>query len=611
MAMVNNLSFKCDAEQGQIHSLLNQLTYTEWLNHPCSLFEVQGGAGLVAKLDVSSSKEGEILLKLVITNVTKHSLEVEVDFPTLKGLRPKRQNGDVGYCFPMAIPIINQEPVDLCCPYGSNFPLQFMSVFHPEGGCVTLITNDTSNLQKNYRLMKSKQGKVDISVRYPQRIINPGEEWKLPSASLIVHEGDWREGFEAYRQRLRSWYRPTLPRKDWLLNSYHFRRHFLHPNLGDPCWNPRTGRYRLLEFVCKDINQLGGVDFVQLFDWAYEPNHGRAGDYSPWDYLGGWEEFNHEIQRVRQNNVHVGLYFEGYFLDKRAEVSKQYGMKWTVKNKDLQPYYLMGDKHWVPCSYAKEWQEYLKEACKGACDKVDVDGIYVDQYGYGIQYPCFDEEHGHPTPANQIQGENLVTSILQSVLTDDKVLITEYFPTDVSTQFQDGSLTDAKGIINLSRFAIPDFKSFVVIACDEPIGDNVNAIKRIFFNGQGLWIDGPIQDPKWFPEETKRLIRKTYSILKTYSQAFSCRNPKPLVNTMHPWLLANKFSAHSYNLWTLYNDGFASLDGELLEVNHVAGASYKDVWNGGEVKFRECKNKAFLDFSIAPSDVGCIIQLLP
>jgi len=44
------------------------------------------------------------------------------------------------------------------------------------------------------------------------------------------------------------------------------------------------------------------------------------------------------------------------------------------------------------------------------------------------------------------------------------------------------------------QICIPGFKTFELLQVDNPIGEDTIGVKNIFFNGEGIWIEGPLND---------------------------------------------------------------------------------------------------------------------
>jgi hypothetical protein len=196
------------------------------------------------------------------------------------------------------------------------------------------------------------------------------------------------------------------------------------------------------------------------------------------------------------------------------------------------------------------------------------------------------------------------------------VLYTEETLSDVSTQFYDGSFTyqinqtsSALSAVplNLTRFALPGFKTFEILVCDKPVGDDIHGIKLTFFNGEGLWIEGTL--PESFTPKACETITRAHQIQRKYYKAFCCLNPIPLVPTLHPEVYANKFTSEEETVWTIYNANDTAVRGELLEVESTPGDEYYDVWNNKKLIPRTTNKKAWLSLEIGPRDVGCVVKL--
>jgi hypothetical protein len=81
---------------------------------------------------------------------------------------------------------------------------------------------DIEGHYKTFRLKKDGAS-VEAEVEYTVRLA-PGETYRPPEASVILQGGDWRQGFNAYRKWLRSWYKPAGPRPAWLRSASSARR---------------------------------------------------------------------------------------------------------------------------------------------------------------------------------------------------------------------------------------------------------------------------------------------------------------------------------------------------------------------------------------------------
>jgi hypothetical protein len=602
-----------DEASGKVKALSNLLTHAEFLKSPGSLYRLEGDPRIKASLRIQPLTNGELELTLELSNPTTESLAVKPIFPVLEGIGSEGDGG-LSYCFPQQGAVSDIEPAHLTREYSAGFPMQFMDVYQEVNGGIYLATHDKSNQPRKYFLEKKE--KITMGVVYQQKLLKPRETWVLTGV-VGAHQGDWHDAFLAYRRWLRTWYQPESPRQAWFQDVFNFRQIFLHPNLGAPgAFDPATKEYSIDEQLAADMAAFGGVDYLHIFDWALDPNHGRVGDYNTWGYLGGAECFHDQIAKVQAHGIHVGLYFEGYLVDHRSEILKTVGTDWQLLSARGIPYARYGRGYVYPCPYVDAWKTYLTSACSSAIQKSGADGVYIDEYGFGWQYPCNNPAHNHPLPAGQMEGEAEMLRALRKAIPKGKVLYTEETGTDVTSQYQDGSFTYSVSVgrnhenpsrVNLFRFAVPGYKLFEIIRVDKPLGDDPEAVKNVFFNGEGIWLEGPLND-RWFPDSVRQVIAKTHRILRQYSEAFRCENSIPLVPTLEKGIFANEFPGDQKVVWTLYNGGNSAADGELLKVHHHSGAQYLDVWSGKPLSPRIVGEDAFLKLHLESHDTGCIVQ---
>ncbi len=607
-----------DIEGDQVTRLVNRATNTTWLAAPSPLYRVDSSSSVKATLSQEATGDGQVRLTLVLENTAEEPVRAGVTFPLLRQLTPGGDAAELGYCFPRINAAVSNRPTQLRSEYGGRFPLQFMSAYHPRAGGVYVLVQDTTLSDKVYWLNKADT--IEMGVDHRARTLQPGESWTLPPAVIGAHAGDWHVAFEAYRNWVRTWYQPVVPRKDWFREVFNFRQVFLHHNLGAPgAFDPETKQYRLREYIEVDEKTFGSVEYVHIFDWARDAKRGRVGDYDAFDQIGGLDAFREQVAALKSDGKPVGLYLEGYLVARQSDVGKAHGEAWQLIHSSGRPYGHYGPGYWYVCPNVPQWQDHLIASAVRAAERTGASGIYIDQFGFGWHYACHNPAHDHPIPSSQIQGEATLIRRLRQALPREVVLYTEETPADVATQYQDGSFTYSimsarnelnPARVNLTRFALPDFKMFEIIRCDMPLGDDQLAVKHIFFNGQGIWLEGPLvnADQEWFSSAVIELIRKMNRIHRTYRDAFLSMNPMPLVATEHPQLAANCFPGKRETVWTLYNTGAQAIEGELLRVPHVDGATYYDAWNDRVLQPRIVDGKAVFTLRMNGYDAGCIVQ---
>lgn len=603
------------SDPSRITALRLQGRPENWLRESGALYEIAGSEALQAKLAAHALDTGEIQLTLELTNPTSQAVKVDVSFPLLRHLGGGAAGSDpLAYCFPRQAAVIDDQPVALSELYSGRFPLQFVDVFGPDGG-VYLMTCDTDLHRKRYFLDKAQ--KVSMGAQYLGQVIAPGRTLRLPPARLGAHAGDWHAALAAYRRWVAVWHRPTAPRKRWWQHVFNFRQVFLHPNMDmGGLHNAADGSLRLQQAVRADAAIFGGVDYVHLFDWSQSPRWGRVGDYDPWDDLPR-DKFVEELQAMQSGGMRIGLYFEGYLISPNSRAGQAHGNDWQMLNAEQGRYDPFGSGDFYACPAVGAWREHLTQAVRRAAAQTGADGYYIDQLGFGYQYPCFNPAHHHPIPSNQPRAEAELTQRIRAALPNDKVLYTEQTPVDVTTQYQDGSfsytLLHARGggrpvPIDLARFALPDFKIIQILHGDGPIGDDLQGVQLAFFNGEGLWLAGPGEQAKWFSPQVLKLIVRTHGVLRRYADAFAGDLVEPLVPTLQPGVYANRFDGDGRTVWTLYNASQKRIADPVLRVAHTPRARYHDAWNDRPLTPDVIHDQAALTLDLAPGAAGCIVQ---
>jgi hypothetical protein len=601
---------------GNATGLTNRLTGANWLAAASSIYNLSGGAGLTKTVSFMPLTNGEIQVTLTLTNPTSTNISAAPTFPILSGLYPGTNYGTLTYCFPQMGRVSETAAGFSGRYYGGGFPMQFMDVYDGTAGGIYVMTHDLSNSFREYEINVTSNS-MQFAVVYDSQVIGPGDRWVL-NYVIGAHTGDWHAALNAYRNWVATWYAPLVPRQSWFQDVYNFRELFLYTNtaIGDtPAYNPATQTYSFNTLLAGDLTAFGGDDYVHLFDWSQTPANGRVGDYNPWDYLGGVPAFSNQIAQIQASNIPVGLYFEGYLIATNSAVGQAYGSAWQLLNSSLAPYTTMGANYYCPCPQVAAWTNYLTRRCLTAVSNCAASGVYIDEFGFGWQYRCYDSDHGHVVPSQQVQAEGAMMKQIRTALPAATVLYSEERGADVNSQYQDGSFTysisqssNNPSRLNLARFALPDYKVFEILDVDTPIGNNPQLYASVFFNGEGFWLEGPATNTAWFPPNICSLIAKEHGILRRYADAFRSTNPVPLVATLDANIYANEFPGTNHIVWTLYNAGAQTVTGELLAVPYNSSSTYYDAWNGQVLTPRISGTNAYLTLSIASGNAGCIVQ---
>ena len=376
-------------------------------------------------------------------------------------------------------------------------------------------------------------------------------------------------------------------------------------------------RIKLQEVVAADAEAFGGVDYLHLFDWGWDPVHGRCGDYEPWDYLGGVENFHRAVEEVKASGIPVGLYIEGILVDPPSNLGKAHGEQWQMLGPAGKPYSYFAPSYHI-CPRVPAWQEYLSDTYRRVHQQTGaVDSTLTSTVSRGRPTGATTRNHGHPVPVTPVLGEREMLRQVREKLGPDAVIYTEESPTDVNSQYQDGSFTYnissvpdewSPSHVNLYRFAFPSFKTIEIICCDQPLGTNVEAVKRCLFNGEAIWIEG-ISD-QWFAPEVRAQIALNRRVMRENRDCFAGDHVRPLVPTLLDGIYANQFGQRpdviGKTCWTVYNTNYRTVDAEVMAVDHAEGAQYLDEMTGQVLQPRIAEGKAYLTLEIAPRDVTVI-----
>jgi hypothetical protein len=523
---------------GQCTALVNQVTGAAWVEKPFPLFLIAGG--LTANLEVTPSPDG-LRLTLRIRNDSKIEIETAPVFPNLEFRgRDAADHRALRYCFPARAARIGNENISDRGFYSGIAPLQFLAADHPRRGSLHVVIEDTSNSRKLFGLDKDDTV-LRLFAEHEMRRLAPGEEWILPPVLLGAGDGTWHSGLAAYRAWLAKWYKPDAPRSRDFRSVFNFRVFYPHhaPPMGSDVFNPVEKRWSLPAAVERDAKLFGGVDFVHLYGWAATPEHGRVGDYRPWDHIGGLEGFRDQLTALHRSGIPTGLYIEGYLASPESKVAQESGAAWGMRDAEGKGIDTWGGGYSTMCAHHPGWQDYLAETCGRLTRETGARGF---TWTSSVSSPNTAAPIRTTDPTIRRAptcwpGRKQILRKVREAVGDHSVVYTEEIPTDVMTRHIDGAYTAAvtmslaRGIacpIHLTRFALPDFKTIELIS-EHGIGDNLPAVRATFFNGEAIYLSG---DASLFSPACLALIRKTHGILREHADAFTSMEPMPLVPTL-------------------------------------------------------------------------------
>jgi len=557
----------------------------------------------------------EVELGLQVRNLADEARRLDIIFPrvTLASDGPAE---DLWYLYPaMAVAWSNRDRV-LRRSHAGYFPVQFMDVYdRREGGGVYLMTRDTEGLVRQYVLAKNG-AEATQSVEYQYQNFGADETREYPSTYLGVHGGDWRVAWDRYRDWLRTWQQPMVPRSDWFRRVWNFRTSWVKFFKGDTWIDPDTGRYRTQEMIARDTELFGPVDMNHFFDWRQSEEYGRWGDYNHFDEIGGLDAFRQMISDHHAAGIRVGLYLDVYLCSKKSEIGQAHGEEWAVKRRDgtfTDGYSTPEDPVWNMCVWHPGWRDYLSTRCAEAAEMTGADGVYIDEGGTDARnYWCWRDDHPHEVPGSRQTGFLELCRETREKLPEGTVLYTEFAPADIVIPYIDGGYITAMGrsdfqicpgFTHIHRFAFPDFK-LIPISSRGSISFGIWDGKRYsVFNGLAVYSLSWGHDDEAFP-----LIRKATALLRAHEDAFLTMEPEMFVPTTAEEVYCNRFPGDEETVWTLWNGRWQSYSGPALRVPHVAGASYRDLWNDRELTPRIEDGHAIIEVDLGARNIGVVAQ---
>jgi hypothetical protein len=429
-----------------------------------------------------------------------------------------------------------------------------------------------------------------------------------------LREGDWRSILAAYREWLATWYQPRRG-PEWFRRVFAFIGTNFHYDRG---FSPEE-RGNLTPTLENARQWVGRADFLHLFGWGASKQFGDWGDYNHYEELGGLDHFRGSVARTQQSGVPVGLYIDGYLHCTAAAIAGKHAQEWAVRRVDGQPQWIEEYNAYNECPYLEPWRQHLAQTYRRVREEVGAKGMYIDELGATDgRWSCYGgDAHGHPGEVIPYRGELELMRAIRQAVGEEVPLYVEYPPSEAARQVVDGAFSyyaiwgqdqadAAPHFVNLSRFLFPEFKPLHILSYATPRAGNWHHFKIPFFNGEGYDVGEPglaATDP-----DCLAFLRMALEIQTAHREAFASADVEPLVPTLRPGVFANRFTAPSETVWTLFNTTGRTVRGSFLEVPHRPGATYRDLWNNRPLRPPIKGGRAVLDLELPPQSVGCVAQ---
>jgi len=614
---------------------VKEITLNYGLKHPDCNLEFQ------IKISVSGSPE--VGMQMIAVNNSEKDLKAKVVFPILKGIQMGKAE-DAWYYYPSVRNFFSNQTGSYDHIYSLSFPMQFYDVYNPVlGGGFYLATRETDvNEIRRYGLRKNERG-ISCYIEYPEihNLLKSNAPDTLCKTIFGVHKGDWHAAMNIYKQWLMSWYKPLNSQdKQWYKECFWL---LCDLEVRDFTWYDTIKKHYTMRDILEENKRNVGAYPDILHFWSWTQNMPRG--YSRWgaygtngeyERLGGVNNFSRAINDIQKNmGIKASIYIDASLCNRDLPIAKKIGPGGAMQKITGGP--VIDYRSYRMCPGVKEWRDYMQGVYKRVNKELGIEILYVDEWAAPFYfghipmeaYTCYGSDHEHEIPANMNLEVNKFMRELRTATPKKVALYGEYPDVDVNTKYYDSNInyylaswsTDVKegrdnvaydledkdaGLyqpyLNLYKFAFPGLIQLSLPS--DVYYYSWNRLKFSFMNGDAIY------DNFWLRYESKAeaFMRKSHAIKLKYADCFTSSTPEALVPAEKAGIMANKFPGKGRILWTIYNQRYTTVRGEIMKVNHVKGATYYDVWNDKPLQVRISDDYAFISLEMQPQDIGCIIQ---
>ena len=593
--------------------------------------------GLDVSLRLEAADDGRLRLTPSLSNPKAQPRTVTVLCPSLAGCRIAAQPRDRWYLLGTRSTVLDNRPVRVDQRYCGAFPLQLMDIFsQADGGGLGLLIEDASLLPKTFHFSQETDATA-MSVEYPRTLVPANGRVTLPSAVLLAHLGDWHDAYHAYRRVIRSLV--ANRRAGGFRDLFYCRRDYPLGGTGY-LFDVRSSTYTTQALVDESTRCFGSVDMIDISGWAYHEKTGRVGDYRTND-LGGLATLRDAVDAAhrqgamvdrfprrslatasvdatpRQQGVMVGLYFEGYLIDRRAPLAAQALPAWQIINDKQKPMWWPGDMEFYACPGVAAWRHELSQAIADVAAETGTDAVYVDEFGFADPAKaCWSPDHGHPVPSNPLVEEQAMLAEIRTALdrrTPRCAVYIEQLPCDATMGLVDGAFdygmsgTDSTrhvARLPLSRYVFPEVVPIEMVSQGiRPIPVTEDDLYRCLFHGLGFWLKG--RGDSWYAPGFLSTARRARQILHDHAATFRSADCEPLVPTLVEGLYANRFTGASETIITVYNGRYTHVEGDLIRLSGFSHAA--SMWSRQAVVYQEKDGSCILRGQVAPRSIEVFV----
>ena len=575
-----------------------------------------GRLAVTADVVLTLFRSGELAIEPELRLNTLTPQRVEVRTPWIDRIALSPSPVDDFYFVPSRSAFLGSAPGEIHADYNGRMPIQFLDVSAAvRGGGLGVVAEDVSLEPKRFDLVHSQLG-TQAAVTYVRESMPIGSAWTIPKTILYPHSGDWHKTFGRYLDWTNTWRRPRPPSRSWVTSMVHCRRDYPVGGTGY-LYDIPTQNYTGEALLAQSERDVGGAEMIDISGWAMSEEVGRVGDYRCYE-LGGVEALQRLVKDTHDRGAYVGLYFEGYLIDRRCNLA-EFREDWQLIGKNGEPRWWPGEMEFFACPSIPEWRNAYATQAAAVAEETGADAFYVDEFGFcGPDKRCWSESHGHRPGSNPMREEAGFLRTLREALDEvdpAKAIYTEELPVDVVTPWVDAAFSYAMGTKNvthhptrlaLMRYAFPEVRTIeLYVQGIRAVAASPMLAKLCFFHGHAHWLKG--RSISWLEHSTRTFLRKAHPLATEFRSAFASPRCQPLVPTYWRDVHANRFESDDLVVYTLYHGGHTTMEGELLAVNAPSGWTWFDAWNDTPASIVNRNGQAIYQGRLDPKGVGCLV----
>jgi hypothetical protein len=305
--------------------------------------------------------------------------------------------------------------------YPATISMTWLDYYGPNGG-IYLGAHD-STLEKANLYFAAERGSKGIAPGIDKIFNRPVKEW-TGDFILGLHEGDWHQGADVYREYMNRILPGVPDTPEYFCKAPGIISHY------DMKWEDGTvtHRYSDLPEMHAEASKHG-YDTLLLAGWNNGGFDNYSLNYSTEPELGSENELKKAISKVHDAGGKIFFYVNALSISCDT-ADFPLASNFAVRNKEGEIDYF-GECFLVHpmatmCSSVKEWLELVKKNIKYVLLELNADGVYLDQIGSAPR-DCYAPEHDHRN-AWSVNYRNMLKEVRRDLAQAGKkeyVLLTE------------------------------------------------------------------------------------------------------------------------------------------------------------------------------------------